>query len=114
MQYPPVSNMLAVQVYAGVEKEGLELSQKLAEKTRELAENWQREYDWNLQNRMQIVGPAPAGIGKINDIYRFVFYVKYGEYDCLVRVKDILEQMVKEMDLRKINIQFDFNPMNTL
>lgn len=114
MKYPPVSNMLAVQIYAGVEREGLEVARQLAEKTRMLADNWQREYDQKPGETMQIIGPAPAGIGKINDIYRFVFYVKHGEYESLVRVKDILEQMAKEMDLRKLNIQFDFNPMNTL
>ena len=67
-----------------------------------------------MQQCIQVIGPAPAGIGKINDIYRFVFYVKHEEYDTLIEVKDMLEQSIKEMDLRQMNIQFDFDPMNTL
>lgn len=114
MQYPPVAHMLAVQIYALQEKEGTALGDKLTKQAREYGEFLGQKNGWKLQEGLQVIGPAPAGIGKVNDIYRFVFYVKHGEYDVLIGVKDMLEQSIKEMDLRQINIQFDFDPMNTL
>jgi len=102
LQYPPVMNMLAVQIYAGVEDEGKKLAEKLAKSSERSGE------------KVQIIGPAPAGIGKIKDIYRFVFYIKAQNYDTLTRVKDYLEQTLQTMDLKQLHIQFDFNPMNTL
>ena len=33
-----------------------------------------------------LIGPAPASIGKISDVYRFVIYVKSPDYDVLIRV----------------------------
>ena len=68
--------------------------------------------------RTMIVGPAPAGIGKVNDIYRFVFYVKDPDYEQLIRIKDGLESWMGEQQIRQrqphISLQFDFDPMNTL
>ncbi len=114
MQYPPVAHMLAVQIYAVGEKEGAVLAERMAQWTREHASDMQKKQGWKPQEGIQVIGPAPGGIGKINDIYRFVFYVKHGEYETLIGVKDRLEQRLKELDLRQINIQFDFNPLNAL
>ena len=67
---------------------------------------------------MLIVGPAPAGIGRVNDIYRFVFYVKDRDYHRLIAVKDGLEAWMGEWQSGQrrpqISLQFDFDPMNTL
>ena len=63
---------------------------------------------------MQIIGPAPAVIGRINDIFRFVFYVKCAKYDTLVKVKDALEERIQGEQLRTELVQFDFDPVNTL
>ncbi len=68
---------------------------------------------------MMIVGPAPAGVGKVNDIFRFVFYVKDHSYRRLIQVKDGLEKRMGEwMQTRRsrqaVSLQFDFDPMNTL
>lgn len=105
MQYPPVANMLAVQVFAPDEKGGEEIIEKLAQRTKRYIQN---------MNNAQILGPALAGIGKIKDVYRFVFYVKHGEYHTLIEIKDELERVIKEEETGKVNIQFDFNPLNTL
>ena len=107
--YPPVSHMLAVQIYSRQEKEGAQLASQLAGLT--------RENDNEVlprSRRLQVIGPAPAGIGKVNDIYRFVFYVKQEEYHRLVDVKDKLERWLRDKELRQISVQFDFDPMNTL
>ncbi len=116
MQYPPVAHMLAVQVYAMEEKKGSDIATVLAEYTKSVAAAWeqQRMTPKKLTDSLQVIGPAPAGIGKINDIYRFVFYIKHGEYEKLIEVKDLLEQKSKILDCHQINIQFDFDPINTL
>ena len=107
MQYPPVVHMMAVQVYAAVEEEGLRVAKELAKEAEKLGKN-------NQGFPLQIIGPAPAGIGKINDIYRFVFYVKHPAYELLVETKDCLEAYLHARDTRRLNIQFDFNPINGL
>ncbi len=113
MQYPPVAHMMAVQVYSAQEKDGSRLAQNLADRIRKYAEGELQE-PVNSGRGLQIIGPAPAGIGKVNDIYRFVFYVKQEDYEALIQVKDMLEEQIHNMDLRQINIQFDFDPINTL
>jgi len=108
MQYPPVAHMLAVQIFAAREEDGIHLSQYLADQTRQLdaqAEEFTGQ---------QVIGPSPAGIGKVKDIYRFVFYIKNKEYGRLIDAKDKLEQKLLQMDLKQIHVQFDFDPMNTL
>jgi len=60
------------------------------------------------------LGPAPATISKINDIYRFVFYIKSGDYDRLIQSKDRLECWLAERQLPDVQVQFDFNPMSSM
>lgn len=109
MGYPPAAHMLAVQIYAASEEQGGALARSLARGAEEYVDMSQP-----LERRMMIVGPAPAGIGKVNDIYRFVFYVKDRSYDRLIEVKDGLEAWMGEQQLRQVSLQFDFDPMNTL
>ena len=66
-----------------------------------------------MELRLSIIGPAKAGIGKINDIYRFVFYVKCKNYVYLTEVKDKLEEEILTLQLKNEMVQFDFDPMNT-
>ena len=54
-------------------------------------------------------------IGKINDIYRKVLYLKTEKYDTLVKMKNRLEQYIEiNSGYQKIRIQFDFDPMHLL
>lgn len=64
--------------------------------------------------KMQILGPAPAAIGRINDIFRFVFYIKCSNYGKLIQVKDALEEALRGQPLKQETVQFDFDPMNTI
>ncbi|ABX42854.1 replication restart helicase PriA [Lachnoclostridium phytofermentans] len=71
------------------------------------------EQDDNKPN-ISIIGPAPAGIAKMNDIYRRVLYLKEEQYEYLVEVKDFLEQYITVSEyFKKCNVQFDFDPMNS-
>lgn len=101
MEYPPISHMLAVQIFAKEETRGIDLANRLAAMVRRAL-------------GIRLIGPAPASIGRINDIYRFVFYIKCDEYDKLIRIKDFLEEQMKELLSRNELVQFDFDPVNTL
>ena len=118
--YPPAAHMLAVQILAREESRGQSLAEALAECVRGKmpAGRGQERKDaaqtGGERDRMQIIGPAPAAIGRINDIFRFVFYVKCAKYDTLVKVKDVLEEKIQGEQLRTELVQFDFDPVNTL
>ena len=68
------------------------------------------EYIRSLGLNVQVIGPAKAGIGKINDVYRFIFYIKSKDKQELVRCKDVLEEGLNMS--KNLQVYFDFNPMN--
>lgn len=109
MGYPPVSHMLAVQIYAGTEAGGSKLAEELANQVRQYANQGK-----NPSNSVTVMGPAPAGIGRINDIFRFVFYIKHENYDTLVQIKDTLEAGLQQRTSGSENVQFDFDPVHTM
>ncbi len=109
MEYPPASHLLAVQIYAKAERNGKQLAERLAVVVKSMVER-----DADSEEKARIIGPAPASIGKINDIFRFVFYVKHSKYDKLVQIKDLLEQECKLVQTGTESVQFDFDPMNTM
>ncbi len=103
MGYPPVENLMAVLI--SCENEAL-----LETGCRYLKEFAQRI---SPKETMQVIGPASPGIGKINDVYRKVIYLKDENYDTLIKVKNGLEQYIEvNSGFRKMRVQFDFNPMN--
>ncbi len=106
--YPPVAHMLAVQIYGKEEENVKQLALRLTDVVKS-------NMDFlSEQQKIQVLGPAPANISRINDIYRYVFYVKHGEYDVLVAVKDRLEETLRQWQPRQLSIQFDFDPVNIL
>lgn len=103
MGYPPAENLLAVLVSCGDEP----LLEKGCRYLKEYALRIKKEGD------VEIIGPASPGVGKINDVYRKVLYLKSERYDTLVRMKNYLEQYIEvNTGFQKMRIQFDFNPMN--
>ena len=60
-----------------------------------------------------LIGPAPAFIGRINDIFRYVLYIKNPDYDILIRLKNRMERFLKELERKDENVQFDFDPMSS-
>jgi len=105
LSYPPVSHILAVQVTSLTEKGGEELAgilKALAEKTEE-----------GREEHTILIGPAPAFIGRINDIFRYVLYIKNPDYDILIRLKNRMERFLKEQERKDENVQFDFDPMSS-
>ncbi len=105
MGYPPAAHMLAVQIFSREEERGGRLAKMLAEAVKEYGIG---------PVKLQIIGPAPASISRINDIFRFVFYIKSAEYGKLIKAKDFLEEKIQSMQPLYETVQFDFDPMNTL
>ena len=103
MSYPPSAHMMAVLVTAADELTG-------AEHVRELADCAKGRF---AEKKPAVIGPSSASVGKINDVYRFVFYVKHRDYAVLVAVKDVLEQLVNGKQWNSDSVQFDFNPMRS-
>lgn len=101
--YPPAAHMLGIFIQSPQEKKAEELSAFLAKRCREGFQ----------QQKAVFIGPAKASIEKINDVYRYVIYVKHKEYGRLVEIKDFIETILAEKKEaeKQINVTFDFNPM---
>ncbi len=103
MEYPPVSELLAVLVSGEEEK----ILEKAVGYLKEFAIRADKE------KKIQIIGPASPYVGKVNDVYRRVIYLKCREYSCLTAVKNCMEQYIEiNKGFDRLKIQFDFNPMN--
>lgn len=103
MKYPPVSNMAAILIMAEDEK---------------FCENAANDIALRIRNShidgMIIIGASQASISKISDIYRYAIYIKHDDYEMLVHVKNGVECYINKIELyrKKLNVQFDFTPLN--
>ena len=103
MGYPPVSGLLAVLI-TGEDEALLDTAAKYL---KEFAQRAGREKE------LQIIGPASPFVGRVNDIYRRVIYLKSKDYRVLTSVKDYMEQYIEmNKGFQTLRIQFDFNPVN--
>ena len=101
--YPPAADMLMIQIFEKDEAAGIRLGDRMKEYLKEYA----------LKNRMLMIGPANASVGKINDVYRFCLILKHKEKQVLKGAKTRLEQFLGTCGIEGKIVQFDFNPMNT-
>lgn len=103
MGYPPAAHLLAVLMTCADEA----LLNKGAGYLKEFAGRL------NRRNLFTIIGPANPSVGKVNDIYRKVVYLKSEKYDTLINVKNKLEQYIEvNPGYQMVRVQFDFDPMN--
>lgn len=101
LEYPPVAHMLCVMCTAVKEEAAQAMATTLSCTVRE-----------NFETRL--FGPAPATISKINDVYRFVFYIKEKKYDNLVNIKDFIENYLHSTKTSGVNVFFDFDPQSLM
>lgn len=100
MNYPPGAHMLAVLASS----EDDELLEKACSY---LAKYIQRVHPGE---DLHMIGPAYAAVGKVNDVYRKVIYLKHTENRVLIKIKDQLEKYIEiNSGFRKIYIQYDFS-----
>lgn len=104
MQYPPVAHMLAVLIISQIQEQGQSLSEEMTTLVNE---------EMKDRQGLHVIGPAEASIGKLNDLYRHVFYLRHEEYQVLVEAKDRLEAFCREREMKNQIVQFDFDPMTT-
>ena len=102
MGYPPVEQLTAILI-SGEDEKHLETACDYLKKFAERIN----------KNQIRIIGPTSPYVGKINDVYRRVLYLKHTDYHSLTAMKDKLEQYIEmNAGFAKLRIQFDFNPMN--
>jgi primosomal protein N' (replication factor Y) len=98
--YPPAKEIVGILVTS----EDKALAQTTCEKM--------ADYIRKTENQAEVMGPAKAGIGRINDIYRYIFYIKSNDKNILIRCKNRLEEGLSLSN--RLQVYFDFNPMNPL
>lgn len=100
MGYPPACGLLAV--HGSCDRE-----ETLAE-----AMEYIRRYLIRIRKdrKVQLIGPAPESISKIQDLYRQVLYVKGADKKTLIRLREKLERYVEiNTGFKNVYIQYDFN-----
>lgn len=101
LNYPPVGNMTSILLQSKDKQKLEKASIKLADIIKEVKIK-------KMKNLM-IIGPSEPSIGKINDVYRRIIYLKDKSRENLVRVKNYLENVTSNLpEFEDINIQFDF------
>ena len=100
MDYPPVSHMLSVLISSKDEERAVGVAN-------DLALGIKKQYEG-----VHLIGPAPAGISRINDMYRYRFYVKDSDEERLNGMKLELEKEFKDPKYKNETIVIDYDPMN--
>lgn len=100
LNYPPAAGMLAV--LASCEEEELLI------RAMDFIEKFVRRI-WPGED-LHLIGPARMAIGKINDIYRRILYLKHPDPRVLIRIRGHLEKYIEiNSGFRKLYIQYDMN-----
>lgn len=111
LKYPPKAHILAALCIGKQEEESAECLKFLAEKVKEHAKEYM---DRQNADMISVIGPAPAGLSKANDLYRNLVYVKSVSYDILIKLASYLEECKeKEERFKRVALQLDFNPMGS-
>ena len=108
MDYPPVSNLMAVKVSSKYEKNANDAAAWLLDFIKRQLE---KDTDNTPENLPRIIGPTRASVYKLNDIFSVLLYFKHKQYTVLTQIKDILEKYIREheQDFKLVSVQFDFN-----
>ena len=105
LDYPPVGHMLAVMVEGPSYEDAGRFSDLLAGELKNAIMN-------NLHSDgCRMIGPADAGVKKVNDTYRKLIYLKSGGIDTLTLLKDRAEEYVKACKDKNIRVTFDLDPV---
>ena len=56
----------------------------------------------------ELIGPVPAPVYKVNDIYRKILYIKHENYDILIQIRKMTEEGLKGLEGRDgLTVQYD-------
>jgi primosomal protein N' (replication factor Y) len=102
LRYPPCAHMLMILVTSPKE---------------EVASAQAKEIEKMIKARRERIfcsSAEPASIAKIQDVYRYVVYLKDAEYDRLVEIKDQIEYyLLNSNRYSNAMVWFDFDPMSS-
>lgn len=99
MHYPPVNHMLGLQVSGRDE----ELAGRMMDLIRDSVVR-------HFGACLEVIGPVPAPVYKVNDIYRKILYMKQENYDILIRIRKYIQDRWDETeDCKKLTVQYDFS-----
>lgn len=99
LHYPPASHMLGLQV-AGRDEQ---LAGHMMDLIRDSVMR-------HFGSCVEVIGPVPAPVYKVNDIYRKILYMKQENYDILIRIRKYVQERWDETeDCRQLTIQYDFS-----
>ena len=118
LMYPPAAHMLAILIASPDKEDGnrlaCQIGSLLKEKELPLA-GMAGCQKGSGKEGLYVIGPAAASIGKIQDIYRYMVYVKHKDYEELIAVKNTIEAFLEERaESKKAGkeiVQFDFDPV---
>ena len=101
LDYPPAAYMMAVYILgedlANVDKASYYLKRYIE--------------SLPLHSVVQVIGPGVPNIGRIQDVYRKVIYLKCEKYDTLIKEKNMIERYVEiNSGFSKLRIIYDLNP----
>ena len=103
LMYPPAANMMAVQLTGPNEKAVEDLGQRLAAEVATM----------QFADKPIQIGPSKANLSKKSDLYRRIIYYKHKDYKELICIRERMEECVRLWEIKRENVQFDFNPINT-
>ncbi len=103
--YPPMGHIMAL-LFAG--KKDKECGELLKSVTAKIIDKFKGLVD---NKEIVSIGPAPAGISKINDLYRYVVYFKAKDYSLLTDICTELDKYRDEIKNAGVMCQTDFDPM---
>ncbi|MCR5719201.1 MAG: primosomal protein N' [Lachnospiraceae bacterium] len=99
-EYPPYVHLLGVQLLGRDD-----------ERTKALANDLACMVKFKV--RVKVLGPSSCMIGKINDIYRYVFYIKSKESELINLSRKLVEERMKGSK-ENVSVFFDLDPTGSL
>ena len=111
--YPPLSHILVVQIYSTDEAGGMHLAALMRSRIEQEHMRDRLEGAGEAEPPI-VIGPAPARISRIEDVYRYAVYVKHRDIEVLIALRAMLEE---EFDAEtdpvggEAGFQFDLDPM---
>jgi len=105
MKYPPTSHLMLILVTSASLEQAVRAVSMLGEALKLYIQKQKIDAD--------VIGPAPASLSKLNDMYRQLIYIKHGDYNSLVKIKNYLEgYFIYSQQFSGCNLMFDFDPMS--
>ncbi len=102
LSYPPACVLMTLMVSS--------LREELAEKGMEAGLRAVKAFGSReiQKGELKLIGPVNAAVYKLNDLYRKILYMKCGNYDILIRIRNYVEA---ELDggafSRQVSVLFD-------